>query len=365
MRTVRQKPAGLLTALSLRIWPLLPPSGVLTTIGTLNILAPTQLRLGPVLAAAPALAAATCAMAGTVVIGSMALLLAVLAAVVRQHLWDLPFQVTLASVLTVWMASLLACWRGQRHRAAFVRMRSVAEAAQQVVLRPIPGRLGPVDLSGVYNAAQADARIGGDFYECLETPHGVRMVIGDVRGKGLPAVEVSAALLGTFREAAYTETELPAVARRLEDSVQRLAGQMAELSEECFATALFVEIRDGTDIHIVHCGHPAPIVIRKGEVCVLEPATPGLPLGLSELCALPTSTQTVRFRPKDRLLLFTDGVTECRDSTGLFYPLAQRLEGWTGLPRPDLVQVVHDDLLRHCGGKSDDDMALLVVERRQ
>src|SRR6202044_1900871 len=63
---------------------------------------------------------------------------------------------------------------------------SVAEAAQRAVLRPLPEQLGPLKLGVVYLAAAAEARVGGDLYEVTHTEnHGIRLIIGDVRGKGL------------------------------------------------------------------------------------------------------------------------------------------------------------------------------------
>ncbi|MGW2074251.1 hypothetical protein ACWCPK_38435 [Streptomyces sp. NPDC001953] len=75
----------------------------------------------------------------------------------------------------------------------------MAETAQRVLLRPLPRHLEDIDVEVLYQAAAAQARIGGDFYEAMQTPHGVRLIIGDVRGKGLPAVEVASAILSTFR----------------------------------------------------------------------------------------------------------------------------------------------------------------------
>ena len=66
---------------------------------------------------------------------------------------------------------------------------SVAEAAQRAVLRPLPEQLGPLRLGVVYLAAAAEARVVGDLYEVATTKeHGIRIIVGDVRGKGLGAV---------------------------------------------------------------------------------------------------------------------------------------------------------------------------------
>ncbi|MFF4546820.1 hypothetical protein [Streptomyces sp. NPDC001435] len=61
------------------------------------------------------------------------------------------------------------------------QVRRIAEAAQRVLLRGVPDRLGPVRMAGMYLAAETGAQIGGDLYEATQTRFGVRMIVGDVR----------------------------------------------------------------------------------------------------------------------------------------------------------------------------------------
>jgi hypothetical protein len=77
----------------------------------------------------------------------------------------------------------------------------VAEVAQRAILRPIPARLGAMSFATRYLSAAEEALIGGDFYDAAFTPHGLRLITGDVRGKGLPAVQLASVVLGCFREA--------------------------------------------------------------------------------------------------------------------------------------------------------------------
>ena len=59
------------------------------------------------------------------------------------------------------------------------------------ILSPIGPKIGQLTIAGRYLSASAAADIGGDLYEALSTPYGVRMIIGDVRGKGIDAVRVA------------------------------------------------------------------------------------------------------------------------------------------------------------------------------
>jgi serine phosphatase RsbU (regulator of sigma subunit) len=252
---------------------------------------------------------------------------------------------------------------------------SVAEAVQRAVLSPLPEQLGPLKLGVVYLAAAAEARVGGDLYEVTYTEgHGIRLIIGDVRGKGLGAVEVAADIIGRFRELAHSVGTLNELAHRLDAGLARRWGQYEE-----FVTALLAEIDpDRGKLTILNCGHPPPILISPadGEVTVLEVRAPAPPLGLITLGSDAGAKQVYAFKPNDQLLLYTDGVTEARDASREFYPLDERVKAlapqvqpkltMTGKLRanssaPTLLDLVRDDLLSYVGAPPDDDAALLLV----
>lgn len=107
--------------------------------------------------------------------------------------------------------SVLAASVRVRAERRMLHMMNIAETTRRTVLRPLPPRWGGLDHAAVYLAADAEARVGGDFYDIQPGPHGTRVLLGDVQGKGLGAVEAAAALLGTFREAAYHEADLATV----------------------------------------------------------------------------------------------------------------------------------------------------------
>lgn len=139
---------------------------------------------------------------------------------------------TAAAVLAVLFVSCLAVHRRLRVQRAYDEVRRIAEVTQRVLLRPIPERIGPVAAAVEYLSAATGARVGGDFYEVIDTPYGVRAILGDVRGSGLGAVSGAAALLGAFREAGAVEPTLEAVAVRLDAALTRhtTGARRAELS---------------------------------------------------------------------------------------------------------------------------------------
>ncbi|GAB2713646.1 PP2C family protein-serine/threonine phosphatase [Kitasatospora kifunensis] len=279
------------------------------------------------------------------------------------YLWERHYVATYVSTALVGaLGAVLAAHRTRRERT-LATVRSVAETAQRVLLRPVPHLLGRVSIETLYLSAAAEARIGGDLYEAVSTVHGVRLLIGDVRGKGLLAVETAAATLAAFREAAYDEPDLPGVARRLERSVSRRADQLPS-SEERFITTVLAEIPgDEPVVRIVNCGHPPPLLICQGRVSELYPSDPSPPLNLGVLLGGEYHIDVRPFSAGSQLLLYTDGVTETRDRKGEFYPLTERVRDWTALPPRELLNRLHQDLLAYSDAGLDDDIAVLIAYR--
>src|ERR1019366_10157277 len=87
------------------------------------------------------------------------------------------------------------------------------------VSRAYDADVGPVQFAVRYISAASRARIGGDLYEVVARSAGVRLIVGDVQGKGLPAVKTAATVLGTFREVAYDAANLETIADRIEISL--------------------------------------------------------------------------------------------------------------------------------------------------
>jgi serine phosphatase RsbU (regulator of sigma subunit) len=279
------------------------------------------------------------------------------------YLWDRHYIADyVCTALVGALGTILAANRIRRERT-LADVRFVAEIAQRVVLRPVPHRIGNLLLESLYLSAAAEARIGGDLYEAVPTRYGIRLLIGDVRGKGLLAVETAATMIGAFREAAHDEPDLLALADRLERSMSRRAQQLGgNETIERFITAVFAEIpAEGGLVRVLNCGHPPPLLIRPGEVRELDSGRPSPPLNLGMLGGEPHHVDTYPFRPGEQLLLYTDGVTETRDAAGTFYPLVDRLRSW-GCPAPhNLLERLHDDLLEFSPTGLQDDTAALAV----
>ncbi|MFD5079837.1 PP2C family protein-serine/threonine phosphatase [Streptomyces sp. NPDC058371] len=327
---------------------------------------PSDFTAVPLFTAAPLVAAPLFSLRGTILTG-LGALVAVLTIRIRLGIaLNVDAVTELVTVATVAVLAALINILVRRTDERLASAREIAEAAQRAVLPRPAERIGGFEFAARYEAAQADAFIGGDLYAVQDSPHGVRLVVGDVRGKGMSAVAAVAVVIGSFREAAEHESTLEAVAQRLERALAREGTRRDGLDAfEGFTTAVLAEIPHGDGVvRIVSRGHPPPLLLRAdGTLRTLEATEPALPLGLGELGSLPDRAEEATFPSGATLLFYTDGLSEARDEHGEFYDPAVRLAGRV-FPGPDaLLAALTRDVRRHTGGGTTDDLALLAVRR--
>ena len=348
-------------------WVRLLPLAVVLTDLTLDMALPQHVPAGFLFIALPAFTAFS---AGPRAIAATTVLAIALETVLGArvgHLFEQHHVAAYATTALVGVVSTALAYQRRQQNHDLVHARTVAEALQRALLRPVPERLGPLRTAGVYRPADAST-ISGDLYDLAETPFGYRALIGDVRGKGLAAVQTVAAVLGTFREAAHETADLTEVAARLDRRLQRESAHNADA--ELFVTATVVDYDPATGtVEVVNRGHLDPLVVSSSGVRPL-PTVPALPLGLGDLGGGldGDAAGSVRhlLEPGEVLLLHTDGASEARDGEGEFYPLQDRLAArFAGgsAPTPAEVVVHLDDELAGFCERSRDDLALLALSR--
>ncbi|MGW4029538.1 PP2C family protein-serine/threonine phosphatase [Streptomyces sp. NPDC004838] len=328
------------------------------------LVTPRQFTAAPLFVAAPLAAAPFASFAGTLVTG-----LAATMAVTVLHVHDSTLTEAQAyteefTLLTVSVLALLINGLIRRGGERLASARQIAEAAQQAVLPAPPRELGGLLIAARYVPAVADALIGGDFFAVQDTSYGVRLVVGDVRGKGLGAVGMVAVAVGTFREAAERESSLESVADWLDGALAREAERRYDQDgDESFATAVLAEIpHHGSVVRLVSRGHPGPLLLRAGATPrLLLPARPALPLGMTGLVGTPARTEEYPLPRGSTVLLYTDGLTEARDRRGVFYDPVIGLAGRPFTTPGALLETVIGDVQRHTNGNVTDDMALLAL----
>ncbi|MDB1088556.1 PP2C family protein-serine/threonine phosphatase [Streptomyces sp. ACA25] len=284
---------------------------------------------------------------------------------IANPLDDVTSNVTLITFTALLGAlSIVGCVLRIRRESEITRLRSAAAALQRQILRPLPMLTDQLTVHGIYEPVEEDGMVGGDIYEVVTSAYGTRVLIADVQGKGLPAMGTAFAVLGAFREAAHREPALTSVVASLENAVVRhneFARQSGE--PERFVTALVLGFGDDGEVQAVDCGHVPPYLLADDRVEAVVLAHPSVPLGLDHLTSESRFSGWFMLPEGATLLLCTDGITEARDASGSFYPLAERLTAWGNTSPGRLASQIRSDLHHHTGGEARDDIAVLALRR--
>jgi serine phosphatase RsbU (regulator of sigma subunit) len=367
------------------------PFLVLAAVALIDVVVGHSIGLLALLSLGPAFAAVVGGLRRMIIVSCLALALCAFLASYKDPVIDLDDKLAFVTVLGVSVAGVIASTVRQRQERELADVRTVAEAAQQVLLRPVPAESGAVQVAVRYISATSRATIGGDLYEVIAAPDATRFIIGDVQGKGLEAVKMASTVLGSFREVAPDTSDLAVIAARIEATLAR------ELSDEQFVTAIVAQVSvDGSKVELLNRGHPPPLLVDGAGPRLLEAAEGGLPLGLAQLEAEPGPTAqpgqatqpgqagqpgqatqpgqagqpgspgltaVIEVGPGDRILFYTDGVSEARGRSGEFFPLAQsRAVREAGDP-DQILDALSAEVLRHVGHALDDDAAMLLIRR--
>jgi serine phosphatase RsbU (regulator of sigma subunit) len=201
------------------------------------------------------------------------------------------------------MAEQIALRQRQREELAG------AAAIQRAMLPdPLPrDREGRFDLFAAMRPAR---EVGGDFYDAfLLGPDRLVVTIGDVSGKGVPAALFMAVCQTTLRMTLRESTS------EIGAAVERANGLLeTENSASMFATffGAILDLGDGS-LSYCNCGHNPPLLQRRDGTVEALPSG-GIALGV--ISPADCQTRAARLAAGDRLLLFTDGVTEAHDPRG-------------------------------------------------
>jgi serine phosphatase RsbU (regulator of sigma subunit) len=328
--------------------------GLIVTIVTIG----TDLGSGMQLAGTYALGALVASMVSTTsrtaIVGVLSVLASVAAGSWHDSFGDREWAVRVIACAATAVLAVWSAYNRGRREARLTRITAIAQTAQEAVLRSPPTSIGSLDIAVRYVSAARDAMVGGDLYEVVETPTAIRLIIGDVRGKGLDAVRTAATALGAFRQSGYKEPDVAAVARALDDVIGRV------VEDEEFTTALMAEFSDG-EVTFANCGHHPPYLIRRSKGVLLDtgPTTPPLGLGASPGLSVHTVV------PGDRLLFYTDGLVEARNRKDEFFPVERHLEQLGSGDLQAALEVLVEELRQYVGGHIRDDVALVLVQKRE
>jgi phosphoserine phosphatase RsbU/P len=311
------------------------------------------ISLAPLFALAPLVACAVLPARRTAAFAAAALAAAVASGAWNGNADTAQHYVRLVDVTLIGAAAVAVAGFRVRRERQVGRLTTLAEVAQKAVLPVLPAHARRTDIAVRYESAAEDAVIGGDLYDCYHSRSHTRFLIGDVRGKGLGAVEQAARVIRAFRQAAAIQPDLSAVA-------EDMSGYLIPFfDDEEFVTALMLDTTDAEHTLLVNAGHPPPLLIHPDRTCEFLNTDADLPLGLG----LSYSAREFSWGPGDRLLLYTDGISEARNLDGAFVDLRELGPSLVGGPLESALDRLLDAIRAHAArGELGDDAAVLLLE---
>jgi serine phosphatase RsbU (regulator of sigma subunit) len=240
------------------------------------------------------------------------------------------------------------------------RMERELELARQVQQSMLPQRFPEVSGYALSARNEPARQVGGDFYDVilLNNDH-FGVVIADVADKGLPA----ALYMALTRSLLLAEARRALSPREVLENINRLLLELAAMGG--FVSIFYgVVDRPARQMVYARAGHERPLLLRNGEIRQLPGE--GAVLGILEAENLNLSEETVSLSAGDRIILFTDGLTDVADADGRFSGRA-RLEtlllAREELPADQICNAIFSDLASFQGqAEQFDDMTLLVLE---
>lgn len=234
------------------------------------------------------------------------------------------------------------------------------EIARQIQFGLLPFEPWEKDGVRIATAMRPANTVGGDYFDVIELGGGrLGLAVGDVAGKGMPAALLMALLQGSLRT-------LASAGLRGSELITKLNAHLcANIPSNRLITLVYAELDTATgELRYVNAGHNPPFLLTAGEPPIALSAT-AMALGIT------TDTRfeemTLELHEGDRLLLYTDGITEAEDANDREYGEA-RLVSWLQASREQpgraLIDGIVAEVLEHCGAaRPRDDMTLMCLER--
>ena len=230
--------------------------------------------------------------------------------------------------------------------------------AREIQINLLPKVMPEVSGFDIYGASIPSKQVGGDYFDFIKLPNEhLGVVIGDVSGKGTPAAFLMANLQATIRSQALSSGE-PKVLVKNSNS---LLNQSMEQGK--FVTLVYGRLNPSDkSFSYVNAGHNSPYLFSNGRVEELKAG--GLILGV--MPGVEYQQGSVSLKPKDLLVLFTDGVTEANNETDAFFEderLLQVIKSDLTLTSKQLAEKIIEEVRHFQGMQSQSDDITLVVIR--
>jgi serine phosphatase RsbU (regulator of sigma subunit) len=214
--------------------------------------------------------------------------------------------------------------------------------------------------------------VGGDAYDYTLDGDQLNVSIFDAAGHDLGAGLLASVGMASCRSTRRAGGKLPDIAARADAAIASQFGQNR------FVTALLCELDLVSGrFSWIPCGHPPPLLLRRDKVVKELARQPRLPLGMPEpggaaadgavQDAADSTVYTERLEPQDRVLLYTDGITDARAADGTPFGV-ERLSEFinrhsdVGTPAPETLRRLNHALTEYQQGRLADDATIVMLE---
>jgi phosphoserine phosphatase RsbU/P len=201
--------------------------------------------------------------------------------------------------------------------------------------------------------------VGGDAYDYAVDGSLAQFMVLDAMGRGMRAGLTCVVAMAAMRTTRRENKGLFAIGRAADAALDE------HFADQRFVTAVLGELEMDTGrLRYINAGHPAPLLLRHGRAVRALTGGRRMPLGLDD-SAIEIAEESLE--PGDRLLLYTDGVTEARDNAGKLFgtdhlvDLAER-SVVDELPAPETLRRLANSVMQHQGGLPTDDATIMLVE---
>ncbi len=265
----------------------------------------------------------------------------------------------LLQTLAIEASTILENARLIEEERAKQRIEEELDVARNIQQSLTPRRLPQEGWFVVCASSESSHQVGGDYYDVVAMgPDMWSLVIADVSGKGVSSALLASFLQGAFLSATST-TDIPGVL----DRINTFLSDRAEHGK--YATMFYSRLDSAGHLTYANAGHCAPLLVRKdGKIEKLEATS--MPVGL-----MPGAKFFPAYRDLargDRIVLYTDGVTEAQNEDGEFFGrkrLRQAIERADGASCAELHAAILQAILDFTvGAEQADDLTLVVMEYR-
>jgi phosphoserine phosphatase RsbU/P len=200
---------------------------------------------------------------------------------------------------------------------------------------------------------------GGDYYDVAALPNGrLAILVADAEGHSAPAAVMMAMTCALFRSCSNSRQEPDQMLSFINEN-------LCKVNKESFVTATYAvyDSRRRT-LRIARAGHPHPILYKASQKTAIEIICDGVfAMGWDPFPQVPVTE--IELEPGDRLLFYTDGVTELFSEQRELYGTERLLRQMETANTDDPAQILEwivDDLTRFAGDRpADDDQAMLLL----